>query len=31
VLFATHQGSLARALRQRTLALQGGRIVKDEG
>jgi cell division transport system ATP-binding protein len=31
VLFATHQRSLATALRQRTLALQGGRIVKDEG
>ena len=31
VLFATHQRSLAVGLRQRTLALQGGRIVKDEG
>lgn len=31
VLFATHQRSLAKALKQRTLALQGGRIVKDEG
>jgi cell division transport system ATP-binding protein len=31
VLFATHQRSLATALRQRTLALVAGRIVKDEG
>ena len=31
VLFATHQRSVATALRQRTLALQAGRIVKDEG
>jgi cell division transport system ATP-binding protein len=31
VLFATHQRAVASALRQRTLALQGGRIVKDEG
>jgi cell division transport system ATP-binding protein len=31
VLFATHQAGLAAALRQRTLTLQGGRIVKDEG
>ena len=31
VLFATHQHSLAVALRQRTLVLQGGRVVKDEG
>jgi cell division transport system ATP-binding protein len=31
VLFATHQRAVATALRQRTLALQGGRIVKDEG
>jgi cell division transport system ATP-binding protein len=31
VLFATHQRAVATALRQRTLALQAGRIVKDEG
>ena len=31
VLFATHQRSLADALRRRTIALQGGRVVKDEG
>jgi cell division transport system ATP-binding protein len=31
VLFATHQGSLAAALRRRTLTLQSGRLVKDEG
>jgi cell division transport system ATP-binding protein len=31
VLFATHQRSLAASLRQRTLALLAGRIVKDEG
>lgn len=31
VLFATHQAGLAAALRRRTLTLQGGRIVKDEG
>ena len=31
VLFATHQAALAATLRQRTLALQAGRIVKDEG
>jgi cell division transport system ATP-binding protein len=31
VLFATHQRAVAAALRQRTLALQAGRVVKDEG
>ena len=31
VLFATHQGAVAVALRQRTLTLVGGRLVKDEG
>ncbi len=31
VVVATHQGRLVRALRRRTLALEGGRIVKDEG
>lgn len=31
VLFATHQRAVATALRQRTLVLQGGRVVKDEG
>jgi len=31
VLFATHQARIAAALRRRTLTLQGGRIVKDEG
>ena len=31
VLFATHQRAVASALRQRTLALHGGRVVKDEG
>jgi cell division transport system ATP-binding protein len=31
VLFATHQASLAAALARRTLSLQGGRLVKDEG
>jgi cell division transport system ATP-binding protein len=31
VLFATHQGFLAAALRRRTLTLQSGRLVKDEG
>src|SRR5690242_20101790 len=30
VLFATHQSLVASALRQRTLSLQHGRIVKDE-
>jgi ABC-type ATPase involved in cell division len=31
VLFATHQRGLAAALRQRTLTLEAGRVVKDEG
>ena len=31
VLFATHQRAVATALRQRTLALHAGRVVKDEG
>src|SRR5439155_238042 len=31
VLFATHQARLAADLRQRTVALVGGRLVKDEG
>jgi cell division transport system ATP-binding protein len=31
VLFATHQAALAAALARRTLSLQGGRLVKDEG
>src|SRR2546426_666419 len=31
VLFATHQARLAAVLRQRTLTLVGGRLVKDEG
>src|SRR2546426_141885 len=31
VLRATHQAGLAAALRQRTLTLVGGRLVKDEG
>jgi cell division transport system ATP-binding protein len=31
VLFATHQATLAAALKQRTLSLQGGRLLKDEG
>lgn len=31
VVFATHQGRLATALRQRALVLDGGRLVKDEG
>jgi len=31
VLFATHQVALAAALQRRTLTLQGGRLVKDEG
>jgi cell division transport system ATP-binding protein len=31
VLFATHQVALAAALGRRTLSLQGGRLVKDEG
>lgn len=31
VVLATHQAGLARALRRRTLRLEGGRLVKDEG
>src|SRR5438309_6953825 len=31
VVLATHQAYLARALRRRTLTLQSGRLVKDEG
>jgi len=31
VLFATHQASLAASLKQRTLTIQNGRLVKDEG
>ena len=31
VLFTTHQAGLAASLRQRTLTLQNGRLVKDEG
>ena len=31
VLFATHQATLAAGLKQRTLSLQAGRLVKDEG
>ena len=31
VVFATHQARLAASLRQRTLTLVGGRLVKDEG
>jgi cell division transport system ATP-binding protein len=31
VLFATHQAALAAALQRRTLSLQGGRLIKDEG
>jgi cell division transport system ATP-binding protein len=31
VLFATHQTALAAVLGRRTLSLQGGRLVKDEG
>jgi cell division transport system ATP-binding protein len=31
VLFATHQIALAATLQRRTLSLQGGRLVKDEG
>jgi cell division transport system ATP-binding protein len=31
VLFATHQAALATVLRQRTLTLQSGRLLKDEG
>ena len=31
VLFATHQATLAATLKQRTLTIQNGRLVKDEG
>jgi len=31
VLFATHQATLAATLGRRTLSLQGGRLLKDEG
>jgi cell division transport system ATP-binding protein len=31
VLFATHQAGLAAALQRRTLSLQAGRLIKDEG
>jgi len=31
VILATHQSRLAAALRRRTLVLEGGRLVKDEG
>jgi cell division transport system ATP-binding protein len=31
VLFATHQATLAASLKQRTLSLQAGRLLKDEG
>jgi cell division transport system ATP-binding protein len=31
VLFATHQAGLAEVLRRRTLTLEAGRLVKDEG
>jgi cell division transport system ATP-binding protein len=31
VILATHQARLAAALRRRTLVLEGGRLVKDEG
>jgi cell division transport system ATP-binding protein len=31
VLFATHQRMLVSRLRRRTLVLEGGRLVKDEG
>jgi cell division transport system ATP-binding protein len=31
VLFATHQAAIAATLQRRTLTLQGGRLVKDEG
>ncbi len=31
VVLATHQARLAAALRRRTITLQGGRVVKDEG
>ena len=31
VLLATHQAGLAAHLKRRTLTLEGGRLVKDEG
>jgi cell division transport system ATP-binding protein len=31
IVLATHQARLAAALRRRTLTLEGGRVVKDEG
>ena len=31
VFFATHQATLAAALKQRTLGIQNGRLLKDEG
>jgi ABC-type ATPase involved in cell division len=31
VLFATHQARLVPQLKRRTLRLEGGRLVKDEG
>jgi len=31
IVLATHQARLARALRRRTVTLDGGRVVKDEG
>jgi ABC-type ATPase involved in cell division len=31
VILATHQSRLAAILRRRTLVLEGGRLVKDEG
>jgi ABC-type ATPase involved in cell division len=31
VLLATHRAGLAATLRRRTLRLEGGRLVKDEG
>jgi cell division transport system ATP-binding protein len=31
VLLATHQARLVEALRRRTLTLEGGRLLKDEG
>ena len=31
IVLATHQAQLAAALRQRTLTLEGGRVMKDEG
>ena len=31
IVLATHQARLAASLRRRTLTLEGGRVVKDEG